>query len=94
MILAEGLHEWGRWAVPLFSYTLVFALRLRKSTGNLSELSRLALDTSRCVELAALLGATSTVLLSINLPRLPWVTSVSPWLAQVPSKLPNYGVSN
>jgi hypothetical protein len=32
IILAEGLHDWGMRAVPLFSYTLAFALQLRKST--------------------------------------------------------------
>jgi hypothetical protein len=36
IILAEGLHDWGMRAVPLFSYTLAFALQLRKSTENLS----------------------------------------------------------
>jgi hypothetical protein len=35
--LAEGLHDWGMRAVPLFSYTLAFALQLRKSTENLSQ---------------------------------------------------------
>jgi hypothetical protein len=40
--LAEGLHDWGMRAVPLFSYTLAFALQLRKSTENLSQGSRLA----------------------------------------------------
>jgi hypothetical protein len=29
---AEGLHDWGRRAVPLLNYTLAFALQLRKST--------------------------------------------------------------
>jgi hypothetical protein len=37
IILAEGLHDWGMRAVPLFSYTLAFALQLRKSTENLSQ---------------------------------------------------------
>jgi hypothetical protein len=41
IILAEGLHDWGMRAVPLFSYTLAFALQLRKSTENLSQGSRL-----------------------------------------------------
>jgi hypothetical protein len=41
IILAEGLHDWGMRAVPLFSYTLAFALHLRKSTENLSQGSRL-----------------------------------------------------
>jgi hypothetical protein len=41
IILAEGLHDWGMRAVPLFSYTLAFALQLRKSTENLSQ------DTNR-----------------------------------------------
>jgi hypothetical protein len=30
IILAEGLHNWGRRAVLLFNYTLAFALQLRK----------------------------------------------------------------
>jgi hypothetical protein len=30
--LAEGLHDWGRRAVPLLNYNLAFALQLRKST--------------------------------------------------------------
>jgi hypothetical protein len=37
---SEGLHNWGRQAVPLLSYTLAFALQLRKSTENLSQGSR------------------------------------------------------
>jgi hypothetical protein len=40
IIWAEGLHDWGMQAVPLFSYTLAFALQLRKSTGNLSQGSK------------------------------------------------------
>jgi hypothetical protein len=38
--LAEGLHDWGMRAVPLFSYTLAFALQLRKSTENLTQGSK------------------------------------------------------
>jgi hypothetical protein len=34
---AEGLHDRGRRAVPLLSYTLAFALQLRKITENLSQ---------------------------------------------------------
>jgi hypothetical protein len=44
IILAEGLHDWGMRAVPLFSYTLAFSLQLRKSTENLSQGSRLVLN--------------------------------------------------
>jgi hypothetical protein len=44
IILAEGLHDWGMRAVPLFSYTLAFALHLRKSTENLSQGSRIVLN--------------------------------------------------
>jgi hypothetical protein len=29
---AEGLHDWGRRAVPLLNYTLAFALQLGKNT--------------------------------------------------------------
>jgi hypothetical protein len=44
IILAEGLYDWGRWAVPpFFNYTLAFALQLRKSTENLSQGNRLVL---------------------------------------------------
>jgi hypothetical protein len=35
--LAQGLHDWGMRAVPVFSYTLAFVLQLRKSTENLSQ---------------------------------------------------------
>jgi hypothetical protein len=41
---AEGLRDWGRRAVPLFNYTLAFALQLRKSTENLSQGSRVVGD--------------------------------------------------
>jgi hypothetical protein len=37
IISAEGFHDWGMRAVPLFSYTLAFALQLRNSTENLSQ---------------------------------------------------------
>jgi hypothetical protein len=43
---AEGLHDWGRRAVPLFSYTLVFASTLRKNTENISQCSRVVGDYS------------------------------------------------
>jgi hypothetical protein len=36
IILAEGLHDWGRWAVLILNCTLAFALQLRKSTASLS----------------------------------------------------------
>jgi hypothetical protein len=29
--LAEGLHDWGRWTVPLLNYALSFDLQLRKT---------------------------------------------------------------
>jgi hypothetical protein len=45
-------------------------LTLRKITENLSQGSRLVLDSSRCIDLAALLGAASTGQLSIGCPRL------------------------
>jgi hypothetical protein len=28
--LAEGLHDWGRRAVPFLNYNLAFALQLRR----------------------------------------------------------------
>jgi hypothetical protein len=43
---AEGLHDWGRRAVPLLNYTLAFSLQLRKSTENLSQGSRVVGDYS------------------------------------------------
>jgi hypothetical protein len=48
---AEGLHDFGRRAVPLLNYTLAFALQLRKSTENLSQSSRVV-GTTRCADLA------------------------------------------
>jgi hypothetical protein len=33
--LAEGLHDWGRQAVPLLNYILAFTLQLTESTENL-----------------------------------------------------------
>jgi hypothetical protein len=65
---AKGLHDWGMRAMPLFSYTLAFALQLRKSTENLSQSSRLV---------SASLGAASTGLLIIRPHRLP-VSDFSP----------------
>jgi hypothetical protein len=44
----EGLHDWGRQAVPLLNYTLAFSLQLRKSTENLSQGSRVLGDYSLC----------------------------------------------
>jgi hypothetical protein len=38
--LAEGIHDWGRRAVPLLNYFPVFILQLRKSTENLRQGSR------------------------------------------------------
>jgi hypothetical protein len=46
MLLAEGLHDWRRRAVPLLIYTLKVALQLRKSTENLSQDRRLVGDYS------------------------------------------------
>jgi hypothetical protein len=43
-----------RRAVPFFICTLAFALQLREGTENLSQGSRAALGTTRCVGLAAL----------------------------------------
>jgi hypothetical protein len=42
----EGLYDWGKRAVPLFYYTLAFALQLRKSTENLSQGNRVVGDYS------------------------------------------------
>jgi hypothetical protein len=52
--------------VSLLNYILAYVLQLRKNTENLSQGSRIVLDTNRCVDFAALLGAASADLLSIN----------------------------
>jgi hypothetical protein len=70
IVLAKGLHEWGRQAVPLFNYALAFALQLRKSTEKLSQTSRIVLGTGRSVDLPAIIRAASTVLLSLSPARL------------------------
>jgi hypothetical protein len=75
--------------MPLsYNYTVVFDLQLRRSMKMFSQDSWLVLETSRCVHLSAYIRGSldwpsEHVLLSC-----PWATSVSPWLAQVPSKLP------
>jgi hypothetical protein len=40
IILVEGLHDWGGWVMLLLTYTLAFALQLRKITENLRQGSR------------------------------------------------------
>jgi hypothetical protein len=50
---------------------LPLSIQLWKSTESLSQGSRIVLDTTRCIDLAAFLGAASTVLLSISP---PWLT--------------------
>jgi hypothetical protein len=67
---AEGLHDWGRQAVPLLNYILEFALQLRKSTENLSQCSRVDGDYS-FRRLGRLFMDTSAGLLNISPPRLP-----------------------
>jgi hypothetical protein len=74
---------------PFLNYTLEFALQLSKSTGNLSQGSRVVGDCS-----LRRLGRLFTDSLGWHAEHpvhlgYPWVTSVSPWSAQVPSKLPN-----
>jgi hypothetical protein len=101
MTLVEGVCDWGKslWlktsrtgraGSPLiFNYTLEFALQFRKNAENLGQVCRLALNTSHCVDVVALLGAASSGLLSVRRLCYSWVTSDSPWLVQVPSELPN-----
>jgi hypothetical protein len=60
----------GRRARSPSNCTLAFALQKRKSTQNLSQLSRVVLDTTRCVDLATFLRAASAGLLNISPPRL------------------------
>jgi hypothetical protein len=81
---AEGLHGWGRRAVPFFNYTLAFALKLRETTENLSQGSRVIGDyLLRRLGWQPWLACWTSVHLGY-----PWVTSVSPWSPRVPSKLP------
>jgi hypothetical protein len=54
--------------MPLSNHTLISALRLRKTTDNLYQESGLVLDTNRCVDLTAFLGAASTVPLCTSPP--------------------------
>jgi hypothetical protein len=92
LALPEGLCEiWGgslrlkafmigcRWAVPLFIYTLAFALQLRKSTGNLSQDSRALLGTASWRRLDRLVGVVSTGLQYIRPLRLTVRASESRW---------------
>jgi hypothetical protein len=60
----------------IFNCALEFALLLRKRPENLSQGSRLVLDTStsRYDGLVAFLWATSS-----GLHAFPWVTSINPW---------------
>jgi hypothetical protein len=87
--LAEGLHNWGRQAVPLLNYTLVFALQLRKITQHLSHGSQvvkrllIALTWLRFEEQPQL-GCQVSVHHGYLLQ-----TAISPQMVQVPSKLLN-----
>jgi hypothetical protein len=55
--------------VPFLNYTLAFALQLSKSTEILSQGSRVV-ESTRCADLADVLGISSAGLLSISPPRL------------------------
>jgi hypothetical protein len=72
LTLAKDLHDWGSRAVPLwtFSWHLPQAADEEKHGKHQSGKPN-NVDTNRCVDLAALLGAASTDLLSISPPRLP-----------------------
>jgi hypothetical protein len=85
IILVEGLHDLGRRSTPLLNHTLAFTLQ---QTEELRQGSRVV-KTTRFTVLAVFFGTASAGPLSISPPRLPVSTSVSPWSAQVPSKLPN-----
>jgi hypothetical protein len=61
---ASMIREGGPF--PFFSYILEFSLKLSKITEEISQGSRLVLDTSRCFDLAAFLQVASTSLLSIS----------------------------
>jgi hypothetical protein len=39
--LADGFHDWGGGPCPFFSYTLAFAMQLRRSKENLIQGSRI-----------------------------------------------------
>jgi hypothetical protein len=69
IIFAECLCDWGRRIVPLFNYTLTFALQLMKRTINLSQGSRLVLHLS-LRRLSRFLEAASTGQESVNPLRL------------------------
>jgi hypothetical protein len=86
IILAEGLHDWGKQVMPFFfSYMLAFALKLRKITEKLSQGNWLVLQSIWLPFAGQLqLACRASVLL-----HSPWVISTCPWLAQAPSKLPN-----
>jgi hypothetical protein len=47
VILAEGLHDWGRRAMPLLDFILAFALQLSKNTQNFSRGNRVVTHYSR-----------------------------------------------
>jgi hypothetical protein len=64
----EGLYDWGQMGLASFTYTLSFALQLRKSMKNLSQACQLVLDASHIVDLATFLGPASTDLLNIGPP--------------------------
>jgi hypothetical protein len=66
----EGLHDWGRRAVPFFfNYNLVLALQLRKCTEYLNQGSRVVGDYS-LADLADFLRTDSPGLRNISPPRL------------------------
>jgi hypothetical protein len=77
MALAEGLCD------------LTCALQLRKSMEILGQVSRLVLDTSRSVELTALLGTVLIGVLSISHPRLLLDYFSQSLVGTLPSKLLN-----
>jgi hypothetical protein len=66
-ILSEGLYDWVRQTVPLWNYTLVSALQLRKST--VSRFSRVVRHYYSCADLAVSLGTASDGLLIFSPPR-------------------------
>jgi hypothetical protein len=70
IISGEGLHDWGRRAVPLSNYTLAFAIQLKKSTESLVRVAEW-LETTRYADLVPFWATATAGLPSISWPRLP-----------------------
>jgi hypothetical protein len=72
IILDEGLHDWGKRAMPLSNHTPAFAFQPKKNTENLSQGTRVVSRHYFLRRIGRLLRGTMTGMLSIN----PKVTDV------------------